>query len=365
MFIEGLRLINFRNYKTLNLLFNENLNIIYGYNAQGKTNILEALYFVACARSHRTKRDKELIKFGENEGYISLDLNKKIKIKIDIKIGETKEININGIGTKKLSELIGNLNVVMFSPEDLSLIKEGPSKKRQFLDIGISQINPRYFYNLMQYIKVINHRNALLREAKTQKSLLDTLFVWDNKLVEIGSKIMYYRYGYLSKINEKAKVIHKKITREEIEILYNPSLKVDDITNIELIKEKFLKELSLNIQKDLLSGFTSIGPHRDGFEVLIDGLNTKIYGSQGQQRTAVLSLKLSEVEIIKEEINDVPVLLLDDVMSELDDSRQKFLIDNIKGIQTFITCTNIDKYKKTEGKFFEVKQGQIDVLEVI
>lgn len=363
MFVQRLKLINFRNYDNLDIELDKKLNIFYGYNAQGKTNILEALYFVACARSHRTKKDKELINLKSDTAYISLLLNKSLNTKIDIKLCEEKKIRINDIEVKKYSELIGNLKAVLFSPEDLKLVKEGPSEKRRFLDIGISQIKPSYFYNLMQYIKVLNHRNALLREAKNQRSLLDTISVWDNNLVEIGSKIMYHRYGYLSKINEKAKIIHKKMADEDINIKYIPSVKIDDFSNIEEIRTVFLKTLSETLQKDLLSGYTSVGPHRDNFDVLLNSLDSKTYASQGQQRTSVLSLKLSEVEIIKSETEEIPILLLDDVMSELDDLRQQYLFQNISDVQTFITCTNIDKYIKFNAKFFEVRNGEIKVME--
>lgn len=362
MYIEKLHLINYRNYKEMVVNFSENINIFYGYNAQGKTNILEALYFTACARSHRTNKDKELIRWGENEGFISTIVKKKSeRTKIDVQINKehSKNIRINDIHIKKIGELFGNVNIVMFSPEDIKLIKEGPSERRRFIDIGISQIKPNYFYNLQQYIKIIHHRNALLKEIKSKKSLMDTLSIWDNNLIEIGSKLMYYRNVYLNKIFSFAKNIHKNISNEEMEIKYIPSILTSDLNSIERIKEDLSKSIIVNIEKDIQFGLTSVGPHRDSFDIYISGINIKTFGSQGQQRTAVLSLKLSEIEFFKNEIGEYPILLLDDVMSELDDSRQQFLIDNLDGIQVFITCTNPDKYRQKKSTFFKVSNGEI------
>lgn len=359
MYVNKLKLINFRNYKELEINFDNNINIFYGYNAQGKTNILEALYFTATGRSHRTSRDKDLINWKSNESYIQTLIKREIKeTKIDIKIGDIKTIRINDIPIKKLGELMGNLNAVMFSPEDLKILKEGPLERRRFIDIAISQIRPNYFYNLQQYFKVIHNRNTLLRDIRKNRKLLDTLFVWDDKLVEIGAAIVYYRNNYLSKIADYIKKIHKSIADEDIRMEYIPSVKDIDLSSLESIKTAVMARLRQNTEKDVIQGTTSVGPHRDDFEIYINEASAKIFGSQGQQRTAVLSLKLSEMKLFKEELNENPILLLDDVMSELDDIRQKYLLDNLENTQVFITCTNVDKYIE-KGKLFKVSGGNV------
>lgn len=361
MLIKRLQLINFRNYNKLDIEFNENKNIFYGYNAQGKTNILEALYFTACSRSHRTKKDKELIMWGKQECLIRTWIKKGfLDVEIDIKINKDfkKEIKINNNPVKRVGELMGILNVVMFSPEDLKLIKEGPAERRRFIDITNSQLKPSYFYNLQKYFKIIRQRNTLLRNIKNNKKLLDTLSVWNNNLVETGSKIMYYRNEYFKKMSFFVKDIHKKIANEEISIKYIPSVNVEDLSNMESIKKYLLSEIDKNIEKDIHTETTSIGPHRDNFEIFIDNVNIKTYGSQGQQRTAILSLKLAEVKLFKEEIGEYPVLLLDDVMSELDEKRQKFILDYLQDMQIFLTCTNNkEDYKRENSSFYKVVNG--------
>lgn len=359
MYVNKLKLINFRNYKELEINFDNNINIFYGNNAQGKTNILEALYFTATGRSHRTSRDKDLVNWESDEGYIGTFVKKENKeTRIDIKIGDIKIIKVNEIPIKKLGELMGNLNAVIFSPEDLKILKEGPVERRRFIDIAISQIRPNYFYNLQQYFKVIHNRNTLLRDIRKNRKLLDTLFIWDDKVVEIGALIVYYRNVYLNKIESYLKNIHKRISDEEIKIAYIPSEKDIDLNDIESIKSAISTKLKQNTEKDIIHGTTCTGPHRDDFDVYINEVSAKIFGSQGQQRTAVLSLKLSEMELFKEELGEDPILLLDDVMSELDDMRQQYLLDNLESTQVFITCTNADKYIG-KGKLFKVFGGKV------
>ena len=359
MYVNKLKLINLRNYKELEINFENRINIFYGYNAQGKTNILEALYFTACGRSHRTNRDRDLINWEANESYIGTIVKRdRIETKIDIKIGNTKSIRVNDVPIKKLGELMGNLNAVMFSPEDLKILKEGPVERRRFIDITISQMRPNYFYNLQQYFRIIHNRNILLKDIRKNRKYFDTLFVWDDKVVEIGSAIVYYRNIYLSKIADYLRVVHKRISGEEIRMEYIPSVKDINLSNIESIKLALLTKLKQNIEKDIIHGTTSVGPHRDDFDVYINEINAKVFGSQGQQRTAVLSLKLSEMELFKEELGENPILLLDDVMSELDDIRQQYLLDNLENTQVFITCTNVDKYIG-KGKLFKVSGGNI------
>ncbi|MBV1818780.1 DNA replication/repair protein RecF [Clostridium cochlearium] len=363
MYVKNLQLINFRNYKELSIELNKNINIFIGNNAQGKTNVLESIYYASIGRSHRTNKDKELIKWEENSSYIKVyvvkkRLNKIIEIRI-LKEGK-KAINVNSININKLSELFGILNVVIFSPEDLSIVKESPSFRRKFLDIELSKINKQYYYNLVQYQKVLNERNILLKKGGNE--VQNIIGIYDEQLAKFGSKIIRERKKYLKKLNDVGKKIHLEITsnKEDISFTYLSPIKNKKI-NDEKLEDLLLKEIIKNRDSDIEKRYTSVGPHRDDFLININNINTRSYGSQGQQRTATLTIKFASLEIIKDEIGEYPVLLLDDVLSELDSSRQKYILNSIKDIQTIITCTgieNIKKYLKAEAKIFNVENGQ-------
>ncbi len=366
MKIERLELQNFRNYKKESIEFSKNFNIIYGENAQGKTNIIEAVFLCASGRSHRTSKDVELIKF-HNEGYcVKVDIENndaKKKIEIEYKIGKKKAIRINEIAVKKIGGLMGNLLAVIFSPEDLMVIKEGPTLRRRFIDITISQIKPTYFYDLQQYNKILLQRNALLKEIPKNRSLIETLDVWDENIAKVAARIIRVRFEFIMRLGRIAKEKHFKLTNEKENMIieYKTSLDVIDKDESEIEKD-LAKYLEKNRNIDLKRCTTSIGPHRDDYEIVIDGMNIKMFGSQGQQRTSILSIKLSEIEIIKEETGEYPVLLLDDVMSELDQKRQEYLIDNIDEIQTFITCTEaniLNNKSEKEFKYIKVEEGRI------
>lgn len=367
MYIKSLKLNNFRNYHALNIDFSKNFNVLYGDNAQGKTNIIESIFLCASGRSHRTSKDIELIKFDEHGCYIKLDLVKKdANTEIEIYLGkeEKKKIKVNDVPIRKIGNLIGHINVVIFSPEDLLVIKEGPSERRRFIDITLSQLRPSYFYDLQQYAKVISQRNTLLKEVQNNKSLFDTLEVWNSNLVCIGSRLIKSRSDFIKVLSMIAKENHYKLTdrKEKLDLRYTPSIDIKDIDNTKDIEKLFLKILDASQRKEILRGTTLYGPHRDDFEIYIDDVNIKAFGSQGQQRTAVLSIKLSEIKILKEENGEYPVLLLDDVMSELDRSRQEYLFENLKNIQTFITCTDINLIKEKisgESSFYRVSNGEI------
>lgn len=363
MYVKNLQLINFRNYKELSIELNKNINIFIGNNAQGKTNVLESIYYASIGRSHRTNKDKELIKWDGNNSYIKVyvvkkRLNKIIEIRI-LKEGK-KAINVNSININKLSELFGILNVVIFSPEDLSIVKESPSFRRKFLDIELSKINKQYYYNLVQYQKVLNERNILLKKGGDEVE--NIIGIYDEQLAKFGSKIIRERKKYLKKLNDVGKKIHLEITsnKEDISFMYLSPIKNKNI-NDEKVEDLLLKEIIKNRNSDIEKRYTSVGPHRDDFLININNINTRSYGSQGQQRTATLTIKFASLEIIKDEIGEYPVLLLDDVLSELDSSRQKYILNSIKDIQTIITCTgieNIKKYLKAEAKIFNVENGQ-------
>ena len=359
MFIKRLQMLNYRNYNALDIELCPNVNVFMGDNAQGKTNILEAIYYCAFAKSHRTSKDKELINWNGEHAFISVDvgrerLDKRIDISI-LKDGK-KSIRINKIKIKKIGELFGNFNVVMFSPEDLRIIKDSPGVRRKFIDMELCQLNPKYYYNLVQYNKVLNERNILLRNRNTSSEMLE---IYDMQLVEFGYNIIRNRIKYIESLNKYAEKIHSDITsgKEKINFKY-----ISTIKDLENIKENFYTLLKKNRSKDCDRGITSIGPHRDDFFVYINDIDTKSYGSQGQQRTAVLTMKFSSLEIIKELTGEFPVLLLDDVLSELDFNRKKYILSTIGQIQTVITCTGIEdlyEYLDEKAKVFKVKNGEI------
>ena len=359
MFIKRLQMLNYRNYNALDIELCPNVNVFMGDNAQGKNNILEAIYYCAFAKSHRTSKDKELINWNGEHAFISVDvgrerLDKRIDISI-LKDGK-KSIRINKIKIKKIGELFGNFNVVMFSPEDLRIIKDSPGVRRKFIDMELCQLNPKYYYNLVQYNKVLNERNILLRNRNTSSEMLE---IYDMQLVEFGYNIIRDRIKYIESLNKYAEKIHSDITsgKEKINFKY-----ISTIKDLENIKENFYTLLKKNRSKDCDRGITSIGPHRDDFFVYINDIDTKSYGSQGQQRTAVLTMKFSSLEIIKELTGEFPVLLLDDVLSELDFNRKKYILSTIGQIQTVITCTGIEdlyEYLDEKAKVFKVKNGEI------
>lgn len=357
MKIESLKLKNFRNYDLLSLQFDEATNIFYGDNAQGKTNILEALYLSGTTKSHRGSKDKDLIKFKKDEAHIETILEKngvKYQIDMHLKKNSPKGIAINKIPIKKASELFGIINIVFFSPEDLNIIKNGPGERRRFIDLELSQLDKVYLSNLSNYNRIINQRNHLLKDTGFDKNILQTLEIWDLQLIRYGNKIIEERKKFIEKINKIISDIHKRLTgnKEEIKIIYEPS-------NGHLSLEQALNK---NREKDMRIKSTSVGPHRDDIAFLIGDVDIRKYGSQGQQRTAALSLKLSEIELVKQSIHDTPVLLLDDVLSELDKHRQNYLLDSIHDIQTLITCTGVDEFvnhRFSINKVFHVQNGQV------
>lgn len=361
MYISNISLKNYRNIKELKLELINGINIFYGDNAQGKTNFLEAIYLGAIGRSHRTKKDKELINFNSDSTNVRLvikeeDENNEVIDKIDIQIKKEgkKGVAINGIAINKIGELFGYLSVVIFSPEDLFIIKNAPKDRRRFIDMEMSQIDTNYYYFLASYYKVLKQRNHILKNTKKDNNFKSLIEAFDVQLVYFGSKIITKREGFLRKLENIANSIHNQITggSEKLEILYKKSVSKDD----------FMEKLSNNIQKDILYKMTLLGPHKDDVEFLINGINAKDFGSQGQQRSVALSVKLAEIQLIKNEKNKIPILLLDDVLSELDKKRQQFLINSIKNMQVIITCTgaeNIFLNLNKNNSIFYVENGKI------
>lgn len=331
--------------------------MIYGSNAQGKTNFLESLYFCAMGRSMRGKSDQQLIAFDAQESHIRLLVqtqNRRDKIDVHLKQNEKKGIAVNGLPVKRLGELFGTLYAVIFSPEDLALVKDAPTERRRFLDMELCQLSRVYYYDLQQYYRILKQRNNLLKEIQKKPSLQETLFVWDGQMVEYGERIIAARRRFLVRLDEIAAEKLARLTggRDSLQTLYKPNCE----------DGSFAERLHRNLERDILFGATQSGPHKDDISFLVNGREAKVYGSQGQQRTTALAARLAEIDLIREETGELPVLLLDDVFSELDESRQKYLLESIDGLQAFVTCTGIEdsvrKYISRDNLFY-VENGTI------
>ena len=357
MWIKSVEGKNFRNYKALSIELDKGINLLYGDNAQGKTNILEIIYICSTSRSHRGSKDKELILFGEEEAHLRLFVYKRKdlhKIDIHYKKNGKKGIAIDGVPVKKASEMFGYLNVVMFSPDDLAVVKNGPAERRRFLDKEICQIDPVYMDDLGKYNKILDHRNRLLKEIPFRSSLLDTLDVWDEQLAAYGNRIIEKRKEFIVNTGEMCRGIHETLTsgKEKMELEYEENVSSED----------FREKLKESRERDIHTAQTNRGPHRDDFIIKANGIDLRTFGSQGQQRSAAVSLKLSEIKMIKDVTGEDPVLLLDDVLSELDGSRQESLLKEINNIQTVITGTGMDDFVKNNlsiGKKYFVKEGTV------
>ena len=357
MIIKSIELSNFRNYKELNLPFDAGTNILYGDNAQGKTNILEAVYLSGTTKSHKGSKDKEMIFFDSEEAHIRTIVEKEEKqyqIDMHLRRRGSKGVAINKIPIKKAGELFGILNMVFFSPEDLNLIKNGPAERRRFLDIELCQLDKLYLSDLTKYHKILNQRNKLLKDIVYNSDLLETLPIWDAQLVETGRRLIQRRKQFIEELNQIIFQIHFNLTggKEHLILKYEPN--IDDI----FFEDELLKVKA----KDLRLCQTTVGPHRDDMLFSIDGIDIRKFGSQGQQRTSALSLKLAEIEIVKQIIHNTPILLLDDVLSELDSSRQNYLLNSITDIQTIITCTGLEEFVKNRfhiNKVFRIVKGTI------
>lgn len=354
MYIKNLNLQNFRNYDNLSIEFSPKMNIIYGHNGQGKTNIVEALYFFQSGKSFRCLKDREAVKFGEEYFKIQalFETNQGSSDAL-VFVQDKKSVRLNGIQLEKLSELVGEYNMVIFTPDYLNLIKDGPGVRRQFIDSFISQIKPTYFKNLISYYRVLKQRNNVLKQKS--KNMISTLDIWDEKLASLGVKINQMRSSAIDKINETINIVGDgSFITEKIKLIYTSSVKGDFKD-----KNNFLHQLYSSRERDFEKGITLTGPHRDDFEIFMNDINIKKYGSQGQMRSCVLKLKLSECEIIKEKTGDTPILLLDDILSELDEERRKFFLENINDKQVIITCTEKENINFDNCYIFRVENGKV------
>lgn len=361
MYLKEVKINNFRNYKEEFVTFHNKVNIITGSNAQGKTNLLESLYIMCLGKSFRTNKDNEMIGFGEEYCKVkSRSIKNNSEVEIEIKISnEGKTVKIDGVKTNKNIDLLENVYMVIFSPEDLKIVKDEPEKRRKFIDRELCQIKPIYYKNLARYKKILQHRNSLLKQENINE---DVLAVWNEELAEYGSKIILERKGFIERLNKISCEINKSITngKEALEIEYDSNVKCQP----SLIEQKgyFIDQLNKNIKNDIFRRNTTVGPHKDDLKICVENIDIRHFGSQGQQRTAALSLKLAEIKLIKEETGEEPVLLLDDVLSELDSERQSFLINSLDNVQLFITTTEIGEELKRnlpEGYTFSVQKGNV------
>ncbi|BBH23381.1 DNA replication and repair protein RecF [Paenibacillus baekrokdamisoli] len=367
MYLNSIQLSNYRNYEKLEIKTDNQVNLFVGPNAQGKTNLLEAIFVLALTKSHRTSKDKELLGWNTSEARIRGEVEKKYgPLTLDLTLStQGKRARINGLEQRKLSDFVGALNVVMFAPEDLEIVKGTPGIRRRFLDMEIGQVQPGYLYSLGQYAKVLMQRNNYLKTASPGSAQQTMMEVWNMQLAEHGVKIVKKRQNFIHKLQKWAQHIHSGITAgaEELTIVYRPSFETDAIEEESVLFEQFMIKLTQVKDQEMRRGMTLVGPHRDDMAFYINGKEASIYGSQGQQRTTALSLKLAEIELIHEEIGEYPLLLLDDVLSELDQNRQTQLIETFQSkVQTFITTTGLESVnvsKLHDSRIYYVRDGQV------
>jgi len=367
VFLKNIELHNYRNYASLQLDTPNMVNIFLGQNAQGKTNLLEAIFVIALTKSHRTSKDKELIGWEADSARISGEVAKKYgSVKLDLIFSsQGKKAKVNGLEQRKLSDFVGSLNVVMFAPEDLEIVKGTPGVRRRFLDMEIGQVQPGYLHTLQQFGKVLQQRNNYLKGIGPGGVNPQMLEVWNMQLAEYSVKIMKKRKHFIHKLQAYAERIHAGITNgiEELKIEYRPSFDIDLQQDESVLFEQFMIKLTQVKDQEIRRGMTMVGPHRDDLAFFINGKEAQTYGSQGQQRTTALSLKLAEIELIHEEIGEYPILLLDDVLSELDQNRQTQLIETFQSkVQTFITTTgleSVNESKLQDAGIYYVQNGSV------
>lgn len=363
MRVNQLTLHNFRNYKDLQLQITANVNVFIGPNAQGKTNLIEALYLTAMGRSHRTSIDQELIRWDQPAASVEVNFFRQdVENSLSFKFinGQNKEILSNSHSVP-VREIIGSLNVILFSPEDLLLIKGAPLLRRRFLDNEISQANPVYYRQLLNFNRILGQRNNLLKKIRENRAKTDLLYPWDEQLAKAAATITQKRLESVKKLTMLANLHHRKLTGSKESLTVNYNMSGTNQEKIDNLHSWYLKKFEEQRSQDVINGSTSIGPHRDDLILLVNGRNLRNFGSQGQQRTGVLALKLAELEFIKSETGEYPILLLDDVMSELDATRRSELLLFIKErIQTFITAADEQYFSQVKfGKFYHIQGGMV------
>lgn len=359
MHIAKLRLKDFRNYQELDLDLAEGINLFYGDNAQGKTNILESVYLCGTTKSHKGSKDRDIIRLGEQDAHIFMKFHRRdMNYTVDMHLhkGQSKGIAIDRIPIKRATELIGLLPVIFFSPEDLMIIKNGPAERRRFLDMELCQIDHIYLEELTRYNKSLSQRNALLKELQLKKTNdREMLSVWNDLLIEYGSVVIQRREEFLKELNEIFQQTHQRLTggREKVHLVYEPAV----------LKEEYREKLEKSVERDILLKTTNVGPHRDEIVFLEGDKDLRTFGSQGQQRTVALALKLSEIELMTKRVGERPILLLDDVFSELDRNRQQYLLESLQNVQTLITCTGLEEFVNQQvqaDRIFKVTNGTVE-----
>lgn len=366
MVVKTLSLEHYRNIEQLQLEAEPEVNILIGENAQGKTNILESLFVLALTRSHRTHKDKELIGWERERAFIGAEISRKLgDIRLNLTIsGQGKSARINGLEQKKLSHFVGTMNVVMFAPEDLEIVKGSPGYRRRFMDMEIAQVHPSYMHHLQQYQRIVAQKNNYFKKTPFTGKADLMLDVWNEQLAAEGVKIIRSRQHFITKLQRWAEEIHYGITggQEKLAISYKPSFDCGEEDETVLFNQ-FMIKLSQAKEQEWRRGACLIGPHRDDLAFEVNGKDAFAFGSQGQQRTVSLSLKLAELELIKSEVGEYPILLLDDVLSELDRNRQSQLIETFRGkVQTFITTTSVDSIESgslRNARLFTVRAGRV------
>ncbi|WP_128895608.1 DNA replication/repair protein RecF [Longirhabdus pacifica] len=365
MFVKEIKLAHYRNYNQAHIELDPSINLIIGENAQGKTNILESIYVLALTKSHRTHNDKELIQWSHEEAKLSAEIQKKYgPIQLDLSISQKgKKAKVNHLEQKKLSTYIGALNVVLFAPEDLNIVKGSPAIRRRFLNMEIGQVFPTYVHHLYQYQKILTQRNHCLKKIQSSSDEA-MLAIWNEQLATEGTKIILKRQQFIKTLESWANQIHFSISngKEQLRIKYETGLPLEDIKDASMLMEQFMIKLTQMQKQEIKRGMTLVGPHRDDLRFYINDKEANIYGSQGQQRTVALSIKLAEIELIHQEVGEYPILLLDDVLSELDQFRQNQLIDTFNGrLQTIVTTTSADSIdtNKLKASTFEIHDGNV------
>ena len=359
MIVTNLQLTNFRSYEACALAPCEGVNVLLGDNGQGKTNVLEALYLTCTGRSHRTRQDRELIRWGADFAGVKVDTQRRDgghDVEILMPAAGRRRLKIAGQEASRSGELMGHVTGVLFSPEDLKTVKDGPSERRRFVDMALSQVRPAYYYALQRYARALKQRGEALKAIAVQPALMATLDAWDEQLAQAGSELMRHRREYVARLSALAADIHREISdgREALEIRYLPSVSLGDDA------QALLEALFAARETDARRLTTSVGAHRDDVALLIGGRDVRAFGSQGQQRTAALAMRLAELSVMRDVLDEWPMLMLDDVMSELDPSRRRQLVGRLSGIQTFITCTDENDLAGAEiGRAWRVKDGQL------
>lgn len=362
MRIERLKLTDFRTYTALDLPLKPGVNVFLGANAQGKTNLLEAIYLCCVGRSHRTAHDAQMIRHGMDMGLVDVDYVDRTggcSVSVKLKAHGAKDIELEGLPITRIGELYGHLCSVLFSPEDLLLVKEGPAQRRRYMDIALSQVRPAYFYRLQQYHQALKHRNALLKDCLAIPSLIETMPMWDERVADSGSAVMQMRMQFVEGLSVQAPTLHDTLCmgQETLTVSYAPNVPTHDD-----IKANFLNMLKEQFKDDMRKGTTSVGPHRDDLLLQIDGMDARYFASQGQQRTAALSLKLAELFRMQDLQGEWPVLLLDDVFSELDLKRQGQLLELLPQVQILITCTDASLLRASTFTQYNVALGRVEKI---